>query len=258
SATNAGDDTVTATWTADTEKYDAGLAPVAGTEILTDASTINFYAIDYAASHYTMTRSGAASQPIGSTVIETYTALDQLNQPIRGLDVSFFRTGPDDQQDGTGTQNTFTGANGSLVYVFQGTKAGTATVTAIGSNNGTIVPAAQRTDTVTFAAPVVTPPPTTTPPVAGPVAIDARLKGSSTGRIDRIKVIGSREAAGSRVLLFKKVNGKKVRVGKSTLRNNGKMTFKVTDRNGNRATKYIVKITGNSFVKKANARFNLR
>ncbi len=68
---------------------------------------------------------------VGTTVTEIYTAIDQIGEPISDLDVVFFRTGPDDLQDGDGNSGDDTNSDGDATYIFQGAKVGTARITAV-------------------------------------------------------------------------------------------------------------------------------
>jgi hypothetical protein len=265
-AASAVDDTVTASWTTDTFRYNAALQAVttANGETLTDAKTINFYAIDYAASTYTLTNSGAATQPVGTVVTVTFRAVDQFGQGINNLDVDFFRTGPDDLQDGNPQQNQngVTNSAGSLTYSYQGAKAGAATVSTLARVNGTQVPQAAKTNTVTFVVPGTTTPtiPTTVPATpTTPALVDAliKLKGLSRGNTDVVKVNAVDAAAGAKVTVIKKVNGKKTTVGSASLNAKGNKTFKSRDTNGRGKTRYIAKISATAKTAAKRVKFNL-
>ncbi len=65
------------------------------------AGPINWYTIDFAASSYGLD-SGADVMHVGDVVHTKFTAVDQKGEPISGMKVNFFRTGPDDLQDGEG------------------------------------------------------------------------------------------------------------------------------------------------------------
>jgi hypothetical protein len=254
----AGNQTPTVTWATPTTKYSAVTPAVTtanGTETLTDSGeTVQWYVVNYATSSYRLTHDTANSVPVGSTVIETYTAIDQNGEPIRGQQVQFFRSGPDTLQDGTPATNTFTfqtGEDGKATYVFSGATAGTATIQAlITDSNGAdeladhVVGGSRATDTVTFGS-GTTPPPTTPPttPTTPPAVIDISLSGSSRGQKDKVKVDGPFEAAGAAVTLYKKVKGKLVAIASKTLDSKGNKRFKVADDNGDAVTKYVVKVT---------------
>ncbi|MDI6911861.1 hypothetical protein [Nocardioides sp.] len=240
SATAAGDQVLTGSWTAPsntwtdstplTTTFDA--LRKTGTKTVTGHSeTINWYAIDYAASTFALTHTGGATQPVGTTVTMTYTAVDQNGEPLTGYDVVFYRTGPDDLQDGDGNSVSTTNAAGEASYVFQGAKAGEATVTAVlhapdgtaAAVNGELIPEGQQTDVVAF----------------GTTKVDPQLVVSGRGgKIDRVKGNAINEAAGAKATLWK--NGKKVKSG--VLNDNGNIVFKIKDRNGAKKTKYTVKI----------------
>jgi len=72
-----------------------------------------------------------------------------------------------------------------------------------------------------------------------PTKVDAQLVVTGKGaRIDRIKGNAISEAAGAKATLLR--NGKKVKTG--VLTDNGNIVFRIKDRNGNKVTKYVVKI----------------
>lgn len=251
SADQQVDQTITATWVTDTEKLaadggDTGTAPDRADgpdETLTDAETVNWYTVDFANSTYTLTRSGGDTQPVGSVVTFTYTATDQNGEEISGLFVEWFRSGPDEQQDGTTNSAGFLGQDGRITYTFSGDEPGTAVVTAIGREDGfggDEVPEARRTGSVTFGG------------GAGGgggerVAIEPKLRGQNNGpAADRLTVKGPRIAAGASVELFKiNKNNKRIFIKEKTLNRDGDIRFKVGDKNGSKITTYkaVVKRT---------------
>lgn len=245
SAAEAGDLKLEVFWGSGAYKYNDATPPVAewtgDGEYPTDSYTIDFYDVDFAKSSYSLTRSGAANQAVGSTVVETYKAVDQFGEPIEGVDVTFYRSGPDDQANGDGNVVRTTGENGTVTYVFQGSKAGTATITAIANQpdngqdgaQGAVIPEAQKTDTVTFGKEIAPPPP--------PPPLEATLAGSSNGaKADVLKVTtGQTAAKGAVVKLFKVVNGRRVLVATKRLLANGSAKFTVKDRNAKKFTKYV-------------------
>ena len=145
---------VTASWTTERVTYTgASTTTVPGTETLTDDYTVEWYAVDYAASDITLTPNGTGAREVGSSVTLTYEALDQLGQPISDLFIAFTRSGPGAGSDTSGSSNTLTGADGRATYTFVGGVAGRADVTATareGSATGDVVGAASRTASVTF------------------------------------------------------------------------------------------------------------
>lgn len=206
---------------------------------------INWYTIDYAASSYSLTHTGADTQPTGTTVTETYQAIDQNGEPIQNLDVTFFRTGPDNLQDGDGNSIDITDDLGKAYYVFQGAKSGTATITAVvrapgrdlnndgdwldSGERGGIVPQGEKTDVVKF---------------EGRAAIVAKLVGSNNGsKADVVKVDGPSSAAGAKVRLYKLVNGVRKFVMAGNLGTSGNKVFTVADKNGKSYTKYVAVVS---------------
>ncbi len=145
---------VTASWTTERLTYvGASTTTTTGTETLTDADTVEWYEVDFAASDITFTPSGSGPREVGSSVTLTYEALDQLGQPISDLFIVFTRSGPGAASDTTGSSNTSTGADGTATYTFVGSVPGRADVTATarrGSASGEVVSAASRTASVTF------------------------------------------------------------------------------------------------------------
>lgn len=78
----------------------------------------------------------------------------------------------------------------------------------------------------------------------GPTAITAVLTGADNGaEDDRLKVNAPSSAYGATVKLFRYVDGVRKLVRTSTLRANGNRAFTVDDKNGNRRTKYIAKVS---------------
>ena len=247
----AGESTPVGTWDAPVNEYGTAGAPSPATtdEIEGEGPTVEFYAVDYAASTFTLAQGGAETQPVGSTVIMTYTAVDQNGEPIE-LYVDFFRTGPDNQQGGeANSQNVFTGEDGQATYVFAGTAEGTATVTAIASEtaNGEAIPETQATDTVSFGEDDVPPPP-----------VEAIISASSNGpKKDVVRFQVDDAAEGATVKLFK-IRGKKsegnkrlVQVREDIVPEGGTLTFKVADRNGNKKTRFIAKVSATENSQKA-------
>ncbi|WKN49546.1 hypothetical protein [Nocardioides sp. Arc9.136] len=237
-ARSAGDAVVTASWQTESNRYGSATPPVAtaGTETVTGSRTVGFYAVDHAASTFRLDHSGADSQRVGSTVTSTYTAVDQNGEPISDLFVQFFRSGPDRNGNGEGSQTSgLLGQDGKLEYVFQGGRAGTATITVVareGSATADTVPAAQRTDRITFTG------------GSSLQAVVAKLTGgNAAGGKDRLTVKAPAKAKGAKVTLYKvKANGKRVVVTTGRLSAKGAKTFTVKDTNGGARTTYVAKV----------------
>lgn len=86
--------------------------------------------------------------------------------------------------------------------------------------------------------------------VKPPAPIVARLSGvSNGGRADRLTVKAPAAAAGAKVKLFKIRHGKRVLVDVDDLNANGKVTFRVKDRNGKRYTKYVARVMATDTTK---------
>ena len=154
STTSEAAQTVTASWTTERTSYTgAGSTTTTGTETLTGTYTVEWYAVDYAASDITLTPDRSGARAVGSSATLTYEALDQLGQPISDLFVAFTRSGPGAGSDTSGSSDTLTGADGRATYTFVGSLPGRADVTATarqGSATGDVVTGASRTASVTF------------------------------------------------------------------------------------------------------------
>ncbi|WP_121255008.1 hypothetical protein [Nocardioides ferulae] len=243
----AGNQTVEGEWVTDSNTWTDGDLVTAGfqaardedvndTELSDEGETVEWYEIDFANSTYSLAHDTTGDVPVGTTVLMTYQAVDQNGEPIRGAKVGFFRTGPDDYQDGDFNSFGTTNEAGRVSYVFAGAKAGTATVealitdySAVGGDQ--IVPESRATAQVTFVG---------EPPVDEPVA---QLKGKNNGaKPDKLRVKATVVPEGTKVKLFKFVNGKRKAVTTGTTNANGVVKFKVADRNGKKFTKYVAKV----------------
>jgi hypothetical protein len=246
---DAGDQTVSGKVTDDTTTWTDGDTVTAGFQasvkngsqtISGDAPTINWYDVDLSASSYNLTHNTANKVKPGTTVTETYTAKDQNGQPLAGYDVGYLRTGPDPLQDGNVNYGGYTNANGVSTYIFQGTKAGKAIITAImGDDDGNVVPASQVNDQVTFAA-------------VGQVSIRPHLKLRNSGSKDSATVQTSRAAKGAKVTFYRvNAHGHAVKIGTAKLGKNGKVTKKFSDKNGNKVTRYFARVAATAKTFKA-------
>ena len=238
-----GDQEVSAEWVVDSNTWMDSVAP--GVDFVRDsddedttreasAAAVEWYDVDYATSDYTMTHDGIDPQGVGTTVVVTYQAADQVGEPIQGLQVSFFRAGPDDEQDGNGDAAVVTDAAGQATYVFQGVTDGTAiidTVVREPAPSTTIIRDAGVNHMVTFGA--------------AKAEVASRLVARSKGTNDRLIITAPRSARGAKVLIYGLIDGDITKVGQGRLDNQGKLVKEVRDRNGKKATKYaaIVRAT---------------
>ncbi|HET9423288.1 MAG TPA: hypothetical protein VFO49_19280 [Nocardioides sp.] len=238
-----GNQEVSADWVVDSNTWRDGVTP--GVDLVrdsddedttrkADAAPVEWYDVDYAASDFTMTHDGIDPQGIGSTVVVTYKAVDQEGEPIEGLQVRFFRAGPDDEQDGDGDAAIVTDADGEADYVFQGVTDGTAiidTVVREPAPSTTIITDAGVNHMVTFGA--------------AKAEVRSRLDATSKGDKDRLTITAPRSARGAKVLIYGLIDGDIVKVAQGRLDNRGKLVKEVRDRNGKKATKYaaIVRAT---------------
>ncbi|QNN51703.1 hypothetical protein [Nocardioides mesophilus] len=250
SSDDATSQTVSATWNATTATWDgvAGqpLAPVGGDKTLKDSSeTISWYNVDFGASTYTVDATDGVDRKVGDTSHIRYHAEDQNGEPIQGLNVQFFRSGPDDLQDGEGNSRDMTGGNGDATYVFQGAKAGKAVIDTVVrldadgedySLDGRELTGASRRVTVNFN-------------LSDPrQAIVAGLKlGNNRHGDDKVKVDAPSIAEGATVSLYKiRKDGSKVLVARKSANRYGNAKFVVADANGSKVTKYKAKVGATS------------
>ncbi|WP_341924592.1 hypothetical protein [Nocardioides psychrotolerans] len=225
SSTEGGTVTVTGTWNSPSYEYTTttGTALPAAAEPRTDTVDVEFY--EAVVTTTTIESSPEGDVPVGTSVTETVTVLDQEGNPIVGAVVEFIRNGPA-AGDGDANVSRFTNAQGKAFYTFIGTEAGTADITATVTSDDGIV---TLSDSVTFVADDV-----------DPVVIEAKLFGKNLGKKDRLTVNAPARATGAVVRLYKLVAGKRVQVGKvKELNNRGDAVFTVADRNGNRITRYV-------------------
>lgn len=245
----AGDSMPVGTWDAPVNEYNAAGVVIPDSEdIEGEGPEVEFYAVDFANSTFTLAQQGPETVPVGTTVIMDYTAVDQNGEPIE-FSVDFFRTGPDDFQDGDPNNPTpvATGEDGMATYVFSGAAEGTATVTAIGYVGATVIPASQATDTVTFGK-----------EKDEKAIVEAIISADSNGpKKDVVRFQVDDEAEGATVKLFK-IRGKKskgnkrlVQVREDIVPEGGTLTFKVADRNGNQKTRFIAKVSETDISQKA-------
>ena len=248
-ASAAGEQNITAKWSsADTNTWHfvpgspGHWTMLGGSEDVTGAAPkITWYEVDLAASKYTMKHTGGSLVAPGGAVTETYTAIDQMGQPISGMQVDFFRAGPDKLQDGNAQQynhTTDTDANGKAQYVFQGTTGGTAHLTGVMYDSlDHQVQASHVADTVKFG----TPAPTGGSTVSGPPQPTLILRNWRRG--DRLIIESHTSAnAGALVAIYKRHHHKWIRVRFTRLDRNGVAKVTLKDHNGRRFTKYVARV----------------
>lgn len=220
-STTDADQALTASWTTERTTYTGiGTTTTSGTETLTGSYTVDWYAVDYAASDLRLTADGAGPRRVGDQVTLTYRALDQLGQPISDLHVGFTRSGPGAAADTSGASDALTGPDGTATYTFVGSLEGRATVRATGRQggpSGDVVDAATRTATVDFEAEEVEkarPELTVRTTVRGRkvvvrVAVDAATQDPVTGEVkvrEDGRLIGLKELTdGTRKFVFRNV-----------------------------------------------------
>ncbi len=84
------------------------------------------------------------------------------------------------------------------------------------------------------------------------------VKGIDHGKRDVIKVDARDEASGARVILFKRKGHSLKRIKSAVLNEHGNYVFRVHDGNGNRFTRYTVKLKGTDMVRPANKSRRIR
>ncbi len=259
SSDEASEATPSGSWTTDSSVYaadgadaddDADVVTTADSETVTgDGPVTSFYEVDFAASSFELGQLGDEQREVGETVIMTYEAADQNGEPIE-FDVSFFRTGPGDDSDGDANKTAPTGEDGSATYVFSGSQEGTAKLSALGYLDNEVVPESRATDTVTFGQLDDGDP-------SDPIEIV--IAGDSNGsKKDVVRASVDENAAGETIKLFK-IRGKKKdgnkrlkQIRQDIVTEDGQLTFKVADRNGNRKTRFIAKVTRGGNTNKSN------
>lgn len=82
-----------------------------------------------------------------------------------------------------------------------------------------------------------------TPPIVTSVSPQLTVTGKNNGpKPDRLKLNAIADAVGAQATVFRLVNGKKSKVGSGPLNAKGDRLFKIKDKNGNKPTKYLVKL----------------
>ena len=232
--------TLTATWSAPTTKLVvvAGVrGPNAtGTETLTDTAQVTFGDVGIDEIATTLTGNPESQAAPGTAVTETFTLIDDNGDPISGNEVTFTRSGA----GGVETVTRTTNANGVATFVFTSAAAGTTTITAEATALGETV---TKTDTVVF----TTPP----PPVREVLEPQVRTGQANGGRTDIFRVVKAVTnlgdvANGATATLFKKVNGRNVRITSKKLDAGGRTEFRIRDLNKKKLTLYFVRVAKTS------------
>lgn len=236
-ADTAVEQTITATWTQASNKYQdsnpnqAGFQPgvvTVANNSVTDSATINWTDVDFGDYDITLTSSPEGDVKVNAPVTETVTVVDADGNPVAGVVVEFTRQGPGDQ---AGQDVRVTNAQGQASYTFSSATVGTATVIAVVSDGQAGGESETLTDTVNF--------------VTGVEVIRANLSANNNGaKPDRLKVTtGKAAAAGAVVKFFRiKANGGSVQVGQAVLGADGSVKKNVKDINGKRFTKYFARV----------------
>ena len=166
-----------------------------------------------------------------------YTALDQNGEPLTGLVIRFFRSGPDDLQDGDGNSIDVTDSNGEAFYTFQGAKAGIAKITAVAYESynpttgmGDRLAYGERSDTVTFGA--------TKQTIAAELALKNQKDGDDVAKVNAPKVV-----AGATISLYKvRKDGSRKLIAETTANAYGNAKFVVADGKPNKARTFKAKV----------------
>jgi 5-hydroxyisourate hydrolase-like protein (transthyretin family) len=201
------------------------------------SASVRYYDVSFAGSTYSLLSSAPTGlAPVGGSVTQTVVVNDQLGRPVRGLDVRFFRVGPD-ATDGNEKATRETNALGQASFTYVGTTPGAGKVTAVVSDG-----LSQRTLTgdTGFRWNI-------TATLAG-----VKARGGSADT-DVLEVRASKVAAGAKVRVYRvKGHGKlkAVKAKHSRLDKRGRATLEVKDTNKRRKTKYVVVVqpTGTTFA----------
>jgi hypothetical protein len=248
----------TVTWPdAPTFRYTgtAGQAAAGAPADVDGKATVSYYDVSFSGSRYSIGSSADGNLAVGTTVTKTVTVLDQLGRPVRGLDVQFFRVGPD---SGGGDQKVDreTNSAGQASYSFVGSGAGSAKVTAVVSD-GLSRKNLTSENGFRFNVAAV---------VAGAKAKDLKKaakaaakagKGKKKGAVvlaDELDVLAVRSdklAAGAAVSVYavKGSSLKPVKAKGGELDEAGRTVLSVKDKNAKKATSYVVVVgqTGTTF-----------
>lgn len=236
-ASGTGDLTVTATWIANTAKYDAATPPAIdynGQETLTGSKTITEYAYAITTATATLADDVNSQAKVGQAVTETVKVVDTEGQPVQGVQVSFLRQGPGNEGTGDTNFTTSTNEKGEAYYTFVGTTAGTANVSAV-LQDGT----GRRvlTDAVTIGS--------TTTPGTDPTPIRVILSGTDNNKYsDKLTVDTTPKAAGATIRIYKITSTGKVGplFATSKVTVSGRTLVVVKDTNGNRQSTYVASV----------------
>ena len=218
----------TGTWEdAPTELYvDTVGNSESGAATASDTTSASFYEVDFDASTFSITSSATDVVKVGTAVTQTVRVVDELGNPVRGYEVQFYRYGPD-KVSGEVLATGITNARGEASYTFVGTKLGSALVSAYVTDGlGT-----QELKTRVRFGSVVT----------------ARLAAATSGKgADRLTVSAASAAPGTKVELYRVVDGTRILAASGKLGRTGKVKFSVKDRNGNAHTSYIALVKSTS------------
>ena len=252
-ATADTDQVITATWNqpstlytdanAATPGFQPSIITVANTSVTDSTDAINWYLVDFEASTFTLSTDPEGEVAVGAPIVETVTVLDQLGKPVPGLTVRFIRQGPGDTSGDPNAQLTgTTNNNGQAFYAFTGTQPGVARVSAA-VTDGTQVET--LTDEITIVGPDNT-----------KVPVEALISGEDNGgKKDVIRFQVDDAAEGATVRLFKIIgkrgNRKTKQVRSDIVPEGGSLTFKIADRNGNKVTRYVAKVSETDASEKA-------
>ncbi|WP_395656863.1 hypothetical protein [Nocardioides sp.] len=194
------------------------------------AAPINWYTVDWTDPNTILDISSdeVGTVDVGTPVHTEVEAVDQKGQPVDDVEVKFVRKGPNYQQ-GDYNWDDDTNNSGIASYDWVGNSAGTAQVTGFvydtwGPLSDDDLIQKLTDDEITFGN--------------SPVDINLKLKGGQDGKKDVIKAMADDVAAGKQALLFR--NGQQIKA--HALDSSGDFTFKVKDKNGNKTTKYTVKV----------------
>jgi hypothetical protein len=217
-----------------------GVTAVQPVDIEQSTAAINWYDLDLSASEFSLGQQGPNTVPVGTSVTEILTAVDNEGQYIEGLTVDFLRSGPGTEDDDSCAEDldngcALTNAKGKAYLDFSGGAKGAANVSAVvfeddGTRFGKVAE-----DTVRFGGIVKK-------------KINPSIKGTNNGGSDdRIKV-RAKLANGATVQLYKLSNGQRTLVQTKKMNENGVVVFSAPDLNGAGATVYkaVVRATGDT------------
>lgn len=212
-------------------------------EETTDA--INWYELDLNNSEFSLGQAGPNTVPVGTTVTEVFTAVDQESQYIDGLIVDFLRAGPGTEDDDSCAEDALnlcprTNSNGKAFLDFAGGSEGLATIDVVAYEDDGTRFRQVASDTVRFSGTQVNPPSTKK-------RINPSIKGKNVRSGNDWVLVRAKAADGAKVKVYKIVGkNRRVLVREGNLNERGVYKTVIKDNNGRRITAYKAVVSNTS------------